>query len=129
MDCCDCARCYGSRLQAVLRQVYSGPRGTDGSNPLSSAGESGRGVSESLRCRRWVNANPPRCRSSGGKISYLLSIMRLPFCATCAGLLLVLIQSPRASSQAPEGALFANKVALQVFECSGLLCGRNRMAS
>ena len=125
MDCCDCARCYGSRLQAVLRQVYSSPRGTDGSNPLSSAGESGRGVSGSLRCRRWVNANLPRCRSSGGKISYLLSIMRLPFCATCAGLLLVLIQSPRASSQVPEGTwLFANKVALQVFECSGLLCGR-----
>ena len=53
------------------------------------------------------------------------TMMRLWFRATCAGLLLVVTHSPPASSQVPEGTwLFANKVALQVFECSGLLCGR-----
>ena len=50
---------------------------------------------------------------------------RLSLRAICAGLLLILIRSSPASSQVPEGTwLFANRVAIQVFDCSGLLCGR-----
>jgi uncharacterized protein (DUF2147 family) len=45
--------------------------------------------------------------------------------ASCMGLLLLLVHIRPASSEVPEGTwLFANKVAVQVFECSGLLCGK-----
>ncbi len=52
-------------------------------------------------------------------------MMQLSLRAICGGVLLIVIHSLPASSQVPEGTwLFANRVALQVFDCSGLLCGR-----
>src|SRR6516165_12642975 len=42
-----------------------------------------------------------------------------------AALLLIIWHSRSASSEVPEGTwMFANRVAVQVFECSGQLCGR-----
>jgi hypothetical protein len=59
------------------------------------------------------------------EISWLQSIAQLPLRATCAGLLMLVIHSRPASSEAPDGTwLFANRVAVEVFECSGLVCGR-----
>jgi uncharacterized protein (DUF2147 family) len=59
------------------------------------------------------------------EISWLQSIAQLPLRATCAGLLVLVIPSRPASSEVPDGTwLFANRVAVQVFECSGLVCGR-----
>ena len=55
----------------------------------------------------------------------LLTMMRWPLRTISAGLLLIVIHSFPASSQVPEGTwLLANKIAIQVFDCSGLLCGR-----
>ena len=52
-------------------------------------------------------------------------MLQMSFRTTCAGLLSIIIYSSPASSQVPEGTwLLANKVAVQVFDCSGLLCGR-----
>jgi uncharacterized protein (DUF2147 family) len=43
----------------------------------------------------------------------------------CVILLLITIHSLAASAAVPGGTwLFANRVALQIFECNGLLCGR-----
>ncbi len=43
----------------------------------------------------------------------------------CAVLLLIMIHTHPAFSEVPEGTwLLANRVAVQVFECSGLLCGK-----
>jgi uncharacterized protein (DUF2147 family) len=57
------------------------------------------------------------------EISWSQSIAQLR--ATCAGLLMLVIHSRPASSEAPDGTwLFANRVAVEVFECSGLVCGR-----
>jgi uncharacterized protein (DUF2147 family) len=51
--------------------------------------------------------------------------VKLTFRATCTVLLLLIIYTGPASSEAPEGTwLLANRVAIQVFECSGLLCGK-----
>ena len=51
--------------------------------------------------------------------------MQLTFRATCTVLLLLVIYTGPASSEVPEGTwLLANRVAIQVFECSGLLCGK-----
>ena len=59
------------------------------------------------------------------KISWLRSIAQLPFRLTCAGLLMLAIHSRPASAEVPNGIwLFANRVAVEVFECSGLVCGR-----
>jgi hypothetical protein len=59
------------------------------------------------------------------EISWSQSIVQLPLRATCAGLLMLVIHSRPASSEAPNGTwLFANRVAVEVFECSGLVCGR-----
>jgi uncharacterized protein (DUF2147 family) len=45
--------------------------------------------------------------------------------AVCAVLLLVVIHGRPALSEVPEGTwLLANRVAVQVFECTGQLCGR-----
>jgi uncharacterized protein (DUF2147 family) len=70
-------------------------------------------------------------RSLGGvalkedEIARLLSIVRVSFRATCAVLLLIVIHTRPALSGVPEGTwLLANRVAVQVFECSGQLCGR-----
>jgi uncharacterized protein (DUF2147 family) len=47
------------------------------------------------------------------------------FRATCTVLLLLVIYTGPASSEVPEGTwLLANRVAIQDFECSGLLCGK-----
>jgi uncharacterized protein (DUF2147 family) len=52
-------------------------------------------------------------------------MVKLTFRATCTVLLLLIIYTGPASSEAPEGTwLLANRVAIQVFECSGLLCGK-----
>jgi uncharacterized protein (DUF2147 family) len=49
--------------------------------------------------------------------------MALP--AICTVLLLLVVYSRPASSEVPEGTwLLANRVAIQVFDCSGLLCGK-----
>jgi uncharacterized protein (DUF2147 family) len=59
------------------------------------------------------------------EISWLQSIAHLPLRATCAALLVLVIHSRPASSGVPDGTwLFANRVAVEVFECSGLVCGR-----
>ena len=59
------------------------------------------------------------------EISWLRSIAQLPFRLTCAGLLMLAIHSRLASAEVPDGTwLFANRVAVDVFECSGLVCGR-----
>src|SRR5580704_8247846 len=70
-------------------------------------------------------------RSLGGvalkedEIARLLSTVRVSFRATCAVLLLIVIHTRPALSGVPEGTwLLANRVAVQVFECSGELCGR-----
>ncbi len=53
------------------------------------------------------------------------SVARRALSATCAGLLMLVIHSRPASSEVPDGTwLFANRVAVEVFECSGLVCGR-----
>src|SRR5947208_14312280 len=45
--------------------------------------------------------------------------------AACAALLLLIVNGRPASSEVPEGTwMLANRVAVQVFECSGLVCGR-----
>lgn len=45
--------------------------------------------------------------------------------SACAILLLIPVYARPASSSVPEGTwLFADRVALQIFECSGLLCGK-----
>jgi hypothetical protein len=59
------------------------------------------------------------------EISWLRSIAQLPFRLTCAGLLMLAIHSRPASAEVPDGTwLFANRVAVEVFECSGHVCGR-----
>jgi len=59
------------------------------------------------------------------EISWLRSIAQFPFRMTCAGLLMLAIHSRLASAEVPDGTwLFANRVAVEVFECSGLVCGR-----
>jgi hypothetical protein len=70
---------------------------------------------------------PPRWVSlpKEDEISWLQSIAQLPLRATCAGLLVLVIPSRPASSEVPDGTwLFANRVAVEVFECSGLVRGR-----
>ena len=58
-------------------------------------------------------------------MSCLLSMAQLSFRAICAALLLLVVHSRPASSEVPEGTwLLANRVAVQVFECSAQLCGR-----
>ncbi len=58
-------------------------------------------------------------------ISWLQSIAQLPLRAACAGLLMLVIQTGPALSEVPDGTwLFANRVAVEVFECSGRVCGR-----
>ena len=53
------------------------------------------------------------------------SMAQLPFRIACAGLLLMLVQPRPAWSAVPEGIwLFANRVGLQIFDCSNLICGR-----
>lgn len=52
-------------------------------------------------------------------------VMQRSFRAVSAVLLLVICLSRPALSEVPEGTwLLANRVAVQVFECSGQLCGR-----
>ena len=103
---------------------------------LSRPAQAGAAVVEGLK--QSDNANPARQRwkpclrrpychvvSQEGKISSLLTMMRWPLRTISAGLLLIVIHSFPASSQVPEGTwLLANKIAIQVFDCSGLLCGR-----
>ena len=60
------------------------------------------------------------------EIASLLPIVRVWFRATCAVLLLIVIHTRPALSGVPEGTwLLANRVAVQVFECSGQLCGKS----
>jgi uncharacterized protein (DUF2147 family) len=50
---------------------------------------------------------------------------QLLFRGACAIMLLVTFAPLPASSSVPGGTwMFANRVALQIFDCSGLLCGR-----
>jgi hypothetical protein len=59
------------------------------------------------------------------EISLLCSMAQLLLRATGAGLLMLAIHSRPASSEVPDGVWrFANRVAVEVFECSGLVCGR-----
>src|ERR1700745_2070264 len=52
-------------------------------------------------------------------------MVQLMFRATCTVLLMLVSYTRPASSEVPEGTwLLANRVAVQVFECSGLLCGK-----
>src|ERR1700745_758411 len=52
-------------------------------------------------------------------------MVQLMFRATCTVLLMLVSYTRPASSEVPEGTwLLANRVAIQVFECSGLLCGK-----
>ena len=47
------------------------------------------------------------------------------FCGACAILMLTTVTATTASSAVPSGTwMFANRVALQIFDCSGLLCGK-----
>ena len=47
------------------------------------------------------------------------------FCGACAILMLTTVVATTASSAVPSGTwMFANRVALQIFDCSGLLCGK-----
>ena len=53
------------------------------------------------------------------------SIARLALNATRVSLLLLFIFGRPASSEVPDGTwMLANRVAVEVFECSGLTCGR-----
>jgi uncharacterized protein (DUF2147 family) len=53
------------------------------------------------------------------------AIAQLLLRVTGAGLLMLTVHSRPASSEVPDGTwLFANRVAIEVFECSGLVCGR-----
>src|SRR5882724_2243810 len=53
------------------------------------------------------------------------NVVGLSFRATCALLLALVIRSGPALSEVPEGTwLLANRVAIQVFDCTGQLCGR-----
>ena len=73
-----------------------------------------------------LQANPeelphPRRRLA----SCLRSEARPALRVICAVLLLLVIYSRPASCEVPEGTwLLANRVAIQVFDCSGLLCGK-----
>jgi hypothetical protein len=59
------------------------------------------------------------------QISWLQSTAQLSFRAACAALLLIVTHTPPALSEVPGGTwLLANRVAVEVFECGGLLCGR-----
>lgn len=59
------------------------------------------------------------------RLSRLRSDAKTALRAICAVLLLLVIYSRSASSEVPEGIwLLANRVAIQVFDCSGLLCGK-----
>jgi uncharacterized protein (DUF2147 family) len=52
-------------------------------------------------------------------------MMRLWLRAIASGLLLLVIHNRSASSEVPDGTwLLANRVAVEVFDCSGLVCGR-----
>ena len=52
-------------------------------------------------------------------------MMQLSFRSACTILLLITAHRRPASSAVPGGTwLFANRVALQIYECSGLLCAR-----
>jgi uncharacterized protein (DUF2147 family) len=47
------------------------------------------------------------------------------FCNACAILLLMTVAALSASSAVPGGTwMFANRVALQIFDCNSLLCGK-----
>ena len=47
------------------------------------------------------------------------------FCGACAILMLTTVAATTASSAVPSGTwMFANRVALRIFDCSGLLCGK-----
>jgi uncharacterized protein (DUF2147 family) len=53
------------------------------------------------------------------------AIAQLLWSAIGAGLLMLVVHSRPASAEVPDGTwLFANRVAVEVFECSGLVCGR-----
>lgn len=57
--------------------------------------------------------------------SCLLSEAHPVLRAICAVLLLLVVYSRPASCEVPKGTwLLANRVAMQVFDCSGLLCGK-----
>jgi uncharacterized protein (DUF2147 family) len=52
-------------------------------------------------------------------------LLRRLLVATGAGLLLAVALAGRAWSEVPDGTwLLANRVAIEVFECEGLVCGR-----
>jgi uncharacterized protein (DUF2147 family) len=52
-------------------------------------------------------------------------VIQLSLRTACAVLLLIVLHSPPAASAVPEGTwLLDDRVAVEVFECSGLLCGR-----
>jgi uncharacterized protein (DUF2147 family) len=55
----------------------------------------------------------------------MLSIFQPTLRATCASLGLLLLFCRPASSEVPGGTwLLANRVAIEVFDCSGFVCGR-----
>lgn len=75
------------------------------------------------RCaRRSAQGRPPGRRRAG---AVRTSILQLSLRAACTTLLLIACHSRPAFPQVPEGTwLLANRVAVQVFDCSGQLCGR-----
>jgi uncharacterized protein (DUF2147 family) len=63
--------------------------------------------------------------SEAVEISRLKSNASLVLRAICAGLLLLGGDPRPASSEVPEGTwMFADRVAVQIFECEGLVCGK-----
>jgi uncharacterized protein (DUF2147 family) len=64
-------------------------------------------------------------RQKEDPIARMQSIAELALRAACAGLLLLVISNRPAASEVPDGTwLLAERVAVEVFECSGLVCGR-----
>ena len=103
---------------------YQGQPGPLQGNPLPGRSSRSGSGDECQWCL--LQANPeelphPRRRLA----SCLRSEARPALRVICAVLLLLVIYSRPASCEVPEGTwLLANRVAIQVFDCSGLLCGK-----
>ncbi len=68
---------------------------------------------------------PPPYHWTEDQIPRLLLIVPLWSRGACVALLLTVIAPRPTSSAVPDGTwLLANRVAVDIFECSGLLCGR-----
>jgi len=73
----------------------------------------------------WLNPGVCRAGITGVFPPKEGKMPRMWLVAVCAVMLLVVMDSRPAASEVPEGIwLLANRVAVEVFDCSGLLCGR-----